>query len=151
MGGRPAIVCHSCNSSGKWGKGFVLAVSNRWKEPEAEYRKLQVPIQKGFVQFVPVAPGVTVANMIGQGDPQEEVPVDYDALRKALGIVRQKAMEIGAAVHMPRIGAGLGRGDWNKIQKIVEQEVSSHGLDVMVYDSPKTHVRVAGNLFRQGN
>lgn len=34
----PAILVHVCNDLGKWGAGFVLAVSRRWPEPEAAYR-----------------------------------------------------------------------------------------------------------------
>jgi O-acetyl-ADP-ribose deacetylase (regulator of RNase III) len=30
------IICHICNDIGGWGKGFVLAISKRWKEPEEE-------------------------------------------------------------------------------------------------------------------
>jgi hypothetical protein len=32
------IICHICNDIGGWGKGFVLAISRRWEQPEAEYR-----------------------------------------------------------------------------------------------------------------
>lgn len=32
------IICHVCNDIGGWGKGFVLAISRRWEQPEAEYR-----------------------------------------------------------------------------------------------------------------
>ena len=28
------IIVHVCNDIGKWGKGFVLAISKRWKEPQ---------------------------------------------------------------------------------------------------------------------
>ncbi|MBM7418211.1 MULTISPECIES: hypothetical protein [Chryseobacterium] len=30
------IITHICNDIGGWGKGFVLAISNRWKNPENE-------------------------------------------------------------------------------------------------------------------
>src|SRR5262249_13954931 len=33
------IIAHICNDLGGWGKGFVLAVSRRWSEPEASYRE----------------------------------------------------------------------------------------------------------------
>src|SRR6516165_441272 len=32
------LICHICNDLGGWGKGFVLAISNRWKEPDQQYR-----------------------------------------------------------------------------------------------------------------
>lgn len=33
------IITHICNDMGGWGKGFVMAVSKRWKMPEEEYRR----------------------------------------------------------------------------------------------------------------
>ncbi len=32
------VIVHICNDRGGWGKGFVLALSKRWKQPEAAYR-----------------------------------------------------------------------------------------------------------------
>ena len=32
------IIAHVCNDVGGWGKGFVVAVSKRWPDPEREYR-----------------------------------------------------------------------------------------------------------------
>ncbi|MFE0817971.1 GNAT family N-acetyltransferase [Streptomyces sp. NPDC058794] len=32
------VIAHVCNDLGGWGKGFVLAISRRWPEPEAAYR-----------------------------------------------------------------------------------------------------------------
>jgi hypothetical protein len=31
---RPAVIAHVCNDVEAWGKGFVLALSRRWKAPE---------------------------------------------------------------------------------------------------------------------
>lgn len=33
------IICHICNDIGGWGRGFVLAISKKWKTPEIEYRE----------------------------------------------------------------------------------------------------------------
>lgn len=49
------IIVHICNDVGAWGKGFVLAVSKRWKDPEIEYRKwhnIGTDFRLGEVQFV---------------------------------------------------------------------------------------------------
>lgn len=53
------IICHICNDLGKWGKGFVLALSKRWEKPEAEYRAWHAAgtgsgFELGAVQFVQV-------------------------------------------------------------------------------------------------
>ena len=55
-------ICHICNDLGGWGKGFVLAISKRWKEPEAEYRKWYIEknnFSLGEVQFVQVEKYIT--------------------------------------------------------------------------------------------
>lgn len=65
------MIAHVCNDLGGWGKGFVLAVSRRWPQPEAAYRawhrdRAANDFGLGAVQFVQVEPYVWVANMIGQ-------------------------------------------------------------------------------------
>jgi O-acetyl-ADP-ribose deacetylase (regulator of RNase III) len=63
------IIVHVCNDIGGWGKGFVLAISKRWKQPEQQYRawfKLEDNFSLGQVQFVQVEEDLWVANLIGQ-------------------------------------------------------------------------------------
>lgn len=67
----PKIIAHVCNDLGGWGKGFVLAVSKRWPEPEAAFRawhrgRSGNDFGLGAVQVVRVKPDVWVANMVGQ-------------------------------------------------------------------------------------
>lgn len=85
------IIVHICNDEGGWGKGFVVAISNRWQEPEFEYRHWykskeakqtdtvryerlesvdkyanEKKFELGNVQFVKVTSEIWVANMIAQ-------------------------------------------------------------------------------------
>lgn len=63
------IITHICNDIGGWGKGFVLAISNRWKNPENEYRKWFQNSENftlGEIQIVQVEEDIFVCNMIGQ-------------------------------------------------------------------------------------
>ena len=34
----PQIIAHVCNDLGRWGKGFVVALSRRWPKTEQAYR-----------------------------------------------------------------------------------------------------------------
>ena len=61
-------------------------------------------------------------------------PVRYEAIEKCLAQVAQKAQELNASVHMPRIGCGLAGGKWEKIEPIVLQELSEQGISAYVYD-----------------
>jgi len=139
-GGR-MIIPHVCNDVGGWGSGFVVALSRRWPEPEAAYRKLyqEHGLQLGWVQMVRVSDRVAVANMIAQHGLRpsfDGIPLDYDALRKCLDGVAQAAVNNKCSIHMPRIGAGLAGGDWFRIADIIAETMCDRGLRVTVYDLP---------------
>jgi O-acetyl-ADP-ribose deacetylase (regulator of RNase III) len=120
----------------------VLAVSRRWKEPEGEYRKWHAAGKEGGfalgeVQFVQVEPHIWVANMVGQRGIKRGSsgpPICYEAVAACLQHVAIKAQELGASIHMPRIGCGLAGGDWSKIEPLIEQHLVAAGVPVTVYD-----------------
>ncbi|MGL6074797.1 MAG: macro domain-containing protein [Fimbriiglobus sp.] len=132
------IIGHICNDLGKWGKGFVLAISQRWEQPEAEYRDWASTGQKGgftlgAVQFVQVEPYIWVANMIGQRGSSGP-PIRYEAVGLCLSQVAAKALELGASVHFPRIGCGLAGGQWSKIEPLIAEHLLAANVAVTVYD-----------------
>ncbi len=78
-----------------------------------------------------------VANMIGQRGMRtgsKGVPVRYEAIDTALGVVAAEARELGASVHMPRIGCGLAGGRWSRIEPLIERRLIAAGVPVTVYD-----------------
>lgn len=134
------IIVHICNDIGAWGKGFVLAISKRWTKPEQEYRKWIKEggnFGLGEVQFVTVDSDITIANMIGQRgirSSKQSVPIRYESVNDCLQKVGEKAVEIGASVHMPRIGCGLAGGKWELIEPLINVTLVDKGIDVFVYD-----------------
>lgn len=139
------IIAHICNNSGKWGKGFVLAISKRWKQPEQLYRSLyEKRGEMGFIMgetfFSPVEPDIWVGNMIAQkGIYQKginEKPLDYKSLYSCLDKVGEKAIEEKAVVCMPKIGTGLAQGDWVIIEDIIEKTLIEKGIEVYIYELP---------------
>jgi O-acetyl-ADP-ribose deacetylase (regulator of RNase III) len=135
------VIVHICNDVGGWGKGFVLAISKRWKEPELDYRRwyeTQQHFALGEVRLVQVEPEIWVANLIGQHrlnkDEQGNPPIRYDAVASGLLTVGRFAMNKRASVHMPRIGCGLAGGTWDKIEPLIVEGLTQHGVDVIVYD-----------------
>jgi O-acetyl-ADP-ribose deacetylase (regulator of RNase III) len=141
-GDGPKIICHVCNDIGAWGRGFVLAVSARWPEPEAQYRAWHRlgnagGFSLGAVQFVKVDAAIAVANMVGQrglGTSSIVPPIRYDAVAACLRKVADKALETGASVHMPRIGCGLAGGEWSRIEPLLQKNLCDRGISVTVYD-----------------
>ncbi|MEU0424639.1 macro domain-containing protein [Streptomyces canus] len=136
------LIAHVCNDIGGWGKGFVVAVSRRWPEPETAYRawhrgRASNDFGLGAAQFVQVEPYVWVANLVGQRGIRrgsKGVPVRYEAIDEALGRLADKAVELGASVHMPRIGCGLAGGKWARVEPLIIERLVKRGLPVTVYD-----------------
>lgn len=136
------IIAHVCNDLGGWGKSFVLAISKRWPEPEAEYRhwhrnRAQNNFALGEIQLINVEKYIWVANMIGQRGMKtgsKGPPVRYPAIEQSLKSVADKARELSASVHMPRIGCGLAGGKWDMIEPLIEQTLCVTEIEVYVYD-----------------
>lgn len=139
----PKVIAHVCNDVGGWGKGFVTAISRRWREPEqayrAWYRAREInDFKLGSVQMIAVADGLWVANVIGQhgigpasdGSP----PVRYEAIEVGLQALAELARTESARVHMPRIGCGLAGGEWSELEPIIGRTLLPAGIDTTVYD-----------------
>ena len=144
VGESPRVIVHVCNDMGGWGRGFVLAISSRWSEPEQDYRDWfdegpRGDFRLGAVRFVEVEPSLWVANLIGQHKTRpikNAPPIRYEALREGLRTVRQFCKSNQASVHMPRIGCGLAGGRWKTVSAIIEDELITQGIPVTVYDLP---------------
>jgi O-acetyl-ADP-ribose deacetylase (regulator of RNase III) len=136
------IIAHICNDRGGWGKGFVMALSGRWPQPEEAYRswhrdRAENDFGLGAVQFVEAGPRLWVANMVAQHGMtagSEGPPIRYEAVEECLGKVAAKAQELGASVHMPRIGCGLAGGKWELIEPIIQRTLCDRDVAVTVYD-----------------
>ena len=131
------LILHVCNNYGGWGRGFVLALSRRWQQPERTYRNKRHYVL-GTIQIVPVTDKICVVNMIAQeGDSLPKKPaIRYDALRSCLELVESGMhliQHVPQSIHMPRIGCGLGGGEWEKVKTILN-EVFPPETNINVYD-----------------
>jgi O-acetyl-ADP-ribose deacetylase (regulator of RNase III) len=136
------IIAHICNDLGGWGKGFVVAISKRWTEPELAYRawhrdRAQNGFKLGALQLVQVEPFIWVANMVaqrGMKSGSQGPPIRYEAVRTCLAALAIQARDLNATVHMPRIGCGLAGGRWEQIEPLIVDELMSQGIEVTVHD-----------------
>lgn len=132
------IIAHICNDIGKWGRGFVMALSASYKKPEKYYLEWHQngnDFQLGEIQVVNVKPELDVVNMIAQRHifPMNGIPpIRYEALSSCLEKLAVYAISQNASIHMPRIGAGLAGGEWSKIEEIIEKELKD--VEVFIYD-----------------
>lgn len=124
------IIVHGCNAKGVMGAGVALAVRKTYPEAFRVYREVfeEVGLELGTVSFVPVAENLIIANAITQENytSQAKGPacmVDYKAIRNCFKEIAIEAKATNLPVHYPMIGAGLGGGDWDTIQAIIEDEL----------------------------
>ncbi|MCU7617508.1 macro domain-containing protein [Chryseobacterium sp. PBS4-4] len=135
------IITHICNDTGGWGRGFVMAISKRWKKPENEYRnwfQSGENFNLGEIQTVQVEEDIWICNMIGQhktiSNSKGIAPIRYEAVEKCIGKLVDEALKLNASVHMPRIGCGLAGGKWEEIEPIIERTLLKNNVEVYVYD-----------------
>jgi O-acetyl-ADP-ribose deacetylase (regulator of RNase III) len=140
IGGNKIIV-HVCNDIGGWGRGFVLALSNKWSQPESNYRrwyKSEKKFHLGQTQIVQVERDTWVGNMIAQRDTKlgsdGTPPIRYEAVGACLSEISSFALENKATVHMPRIGCGLAGGKWENIEPLIISNLIFNNVPVIVYD-----------------
>jgi len=136
------LIVHVSNDRGGWGRGFVLALSKRWPQPEASYRRWHragsneqgEPFMLGNIQYVRVESYLYVVNMIAQAGYSKTTPaLRLDALEACLGKVALLAKSLNASVHMPRIGTGLGGSSWEVIEPIVSEQLLDLSVTVYAY------------------
>ncbi|GAA4278662.1 macro domain-containing protein [Aquimarina mytili] len=136
------IIVHVCNNIGGWGKGFVLAISKRWPEPEKSYRewhsnRAKNDFQLGAIQLIQVSAYIHIGNMIAQQGIKTRsngVPIRYEAVKTCLEKIAIEAKKLDASIHMPRIGCGLAGGKWDRIEPIIKETLIEKDVDVFVYD-----------------
>jgi O-acetyl-ADP-ribose deacetylase (regulator of RNase III) len=138
----PKIIAHVCNDLGGWGKGFVVAISKRWPEPERAYRdwhreRAGNDFGLGATQLVQVRQDTWVANMVAQRGMRtgsKGPPIRYDAVARCLSTVADHALRLDASVHLPRIGTGIAGGSWTRIEPIITETLLTRDVPTTVYD-----------------
>lgn len=142
------VIAHICNDSGGWGRGFVLELSKHFPVAEEVYResfKEGVNCRLGKNSWTDASSDtkvVEIVNMVAQHgyyDPiKNPVPLNYEALEQCLERLRSTVVWgnlLGdAELHIPKIGAGLAKGDWTKIEAMIENALCGSGFPVYVYE-----------------
>jgi O-acetyl-ADP-ribose deacetylase (regulator of RNase III) len=136
LAGPETYVLHGCNALGKMESGAAKSLRAKYPKAYDDYltHRHDRGLRLGEV-IVSEQNGVVIFNCITQQDygRDESIQyVNYFALRNCIKTVDiyMGAVGIfcsGVPVAMPKIGCGLGNGDWGIVGKIIEEE-SNHFL-----------------------
>jgi len=142
------IIVHGCNAQGVMGSGVALTIKNKYPLAYKYYRE---QYECGLLYLGNVIPvrtrennkNIHILNAITQqyyGKDGKQY-VSYPALRSCFKYIPKYCKKYKdwynepnniSQIAMPKIGAGLGGGDWNIIERIIEEELKD--FEVLVYE-----------------
>ena len=133
------VIVHGANCQCTMGAGIAKAIKETFPEAFESDRatKKGSRAKLGTISFARVARHgreLVVVNAYTQFHYRGAgVRVDYDAIRSALKEVKRHFS--GKRIAYPRIGAGLGGGDWSIISRILDEELTGEDHTLVEYRS----------------
>ena len=129
-----AVMIHGCNCQGVMGSGVALAVKEKYPEVFVKYYDLCATYDQderfefllGSIQPISIVPNYMIINAFTQfyfGTTTRHV--NYEALVSSFEETNKLMNRLSTelTLYFPKIGAGLGGGNWEIIKTIIEQTV----------------------------
>lgn len=133
------IIMHGCNAQGKMGSGIAKAIKEKYPVAYSDYRS-QMPLSVGEVYPVTVEHNYytksTDKRIVVNAITQKNYGFDgvryfsYDGFVKV--VEKMNELFPFQKVGIPKIGAGLGGGSWDVIEKILL--TYGYAIDWVVYE-----------------
>lgn len=124
------------------GNGFASQLRRRFPDVWTRFRSETIAMHRhpalGEVFVCPMTDGISVAHMVAQHGigVSASQRLRYAALAECLARVRGMAKELGASVHMPRVGTGHGGASWDVVKELITEELVDEGVATTVYRRP---------------
>jgi len=139
------VISHGCNCFCTMGGGIAPQMADAFacdhfpmeKQGRGDINKLGTIDYETFWSGDMEKKNLTVVNSYTQfhyGRNHKDgvtTPVDYDAITMCMRKINH--IFKGKSIGLPKIGAGLAGGDWNKISKIIETELSDMDVWIVNY------------------
>jgi O-acetyl-ADP-ribose deacetylase (regulator of RNase III) len=140
----PRLVAHVVpNTPRIWGgAGFASKVRRSYPDAWQQFKRETIDRHRapvlGEVFLTPIDGDITFAHMVAQHGigPSATQRLRYAALAQCLAELRDRATDLGATVHMPRIGTGHGGASWDVIKELITGELVDKGVPTTVYSLP---------------
>jgi O-acetyl-ADP-ribose deacetylase (regulator of RNase III) len=135
--GKFDLIVHGCNCFGTMSAGIAKGIKESFPQAfEADLATERGSKAKlGTCSFARIPIGVTaliVVNAYTQFDWRGSgVKVEYEAVRSCMLWIKERFS--GNRIGLPKIGAGLARGDWAIIAAIIDGELSGEDVTLVEY------------------
>lgn len=149
-GGNFDIIAHGCNCFCTMGAGIAKQIKDTFpyaweadlETSRGDIRKLgdytQASHKLGELEYkngyaFDDRKSLIIVNLYSQYRyDKRSKPIDYEAL--TLGLKKINFRWAGKSIGLPLIGAGLAGGDWDRIKKIIETELTDMDVTIVHYD-----------------
>ena len=132
------VIIHGCNCYCAMGKGIANTIKRNFPEAYVEDSKTTYGSKEklGTISYatvnrngnqITVVNGYTQHNWKGRG-----ILADYEAIRGVMRAVKKNFS--GQRIGYPLIGAGLARGDWKVIKKIIIEELDGENHTLVKFN-----------------
>lgn len=141
-GGGKKIIAQVVNTSSALGRGFGYSLAKNYpivKEKLKEWSSDKQDFILGNSNLVKINENLYVFQMLAQKgfiSKNDEVLLKYTALKNCLIDLREVASDLGCSIHMPAIGAGQAKGNWDTIIGMIHDELINYNLKVNIYLLP---------------
>lgn len=130
---------HQANCECAMGSGIAPKIASRWPQvrmaDNSTHKKAKEKVGKFSVALVPLDnKNLFIINLYSQylyARIRGDKVTDYEAMEHGLSALNLY-LDKGSKICLPKIGSGLGGGDWNVIEKIIENTLGDLH-DVTVY------------------
>lgn len=135
--GKENVIAHGCNCVGGFGSGFAYVVAQKYPKVKEMYLKRHrvKGWTLGDIQAVKVNDGPLkmILNVATQYHylPRNMDHVAYESLHEAFIKIRDYCHKNNLSLAIPKIGAGLAGGDWNRIEAILKDIFTTS--DIFIY------------------
>lgn len=121
---KEGVIVHGCNAKGVMGSGVALAVKDKYAKAYTSYKTFEESkgLRVGGVNLVNITKKLYVANAITQASYGRDSEVRYVSYGGVLTCFEKlnEHFPLNIPFHFPKIGAGLGGGDWEVISSLIE-------------------------------
>jgi O-acetyl-ADP-ribose deacetylase (regulator of RNase III) len=136
LNGQHKVIVQGCNCLGAFGAGLALQIKKKYPNVYDAYSLRHRVFGLNLGEIIPVQTldGKVIINAITQQNVGSHTrQVDYNAVEECFIKINNKVEDWEVdEISLPRIGAGLGGGDWNIIESIINKTATNY--TPVVYD-----------------
>ena len=131
------LIAHGCNCFCTMGAGIAKGIKSAFPEAfEADRVTHKGSKEKlgtcSFAKIEREGINLIVVNAYTQFDYHGPgIKVDYDAVRSCMKWIKDNFE--GKRIGLPKIGAGLAGGDWERISQIIDEELTGEDVTLVEY------------------